>query len=164
MKASVDEYRSKVEAFSGSKKSRDFLYLDEMLTRALLQLDNVDPDGRDDVRQARRAVIKGINAAISLLESKATEPEKEQKEKTPTPADTQEAATEAKADQKSENKEVKEQPADKPEGDAQTQENPQVGEEAKKEEAQNTTEAAGGQQAESTSEVNQKESEEKKAT
>ncbi|ROT83194.1 putative BAG domain-containing protein Samui isoform X1 [Penaeus vannamei] len=98
VKASVDEYRAKVEAFSGSKKSREFLYLDEMLTRALLQLDNVDPDGRDDVRQARRAVIKDINAAISLLESKAAEPEQAQKEKTPTPVATHEAAAEPKVD------------------------------------------------------------------
>ncbi|ROT61511.1 hypothetical protein C7M84_020706 [Penaeus vannamei] len=72
VKASVDEYRAK--------------------------LDNVDPDGRDDVRQARRAVIKDINAAISLLESKAAEPEQAQKEKTPTPVATHEAAAEPKVD------------------------------------------------------------------
>lgn len=68
----------KVEEYKGGKKDREFLYLDEMLTRALLELDNVDPDGCDDVRQARRAVIKGINAAISKLEEKATTPLQEE--------------------------------------------------------------------------------------
>ena len=71
--ASVAEHRQGVEAFTGQRKDRQFLYLDEMLTRCLLQLDNVDPDGRDDVRQARRNVIKDINAAIALLETKANE-------------------------------------------------------------------------------------------
>lgn len=45
-----------------------------MLTRALLQLDNVDPDGCDQVRQARRGVIKDINNAITKLESLAKDP------------------------------------------------------------------------------------------
>lgn len=75
VRASVEEYREKVNAFEGTKKNREFLYLDEMLTRALLQLDNIDPDGCDDVRQARRAAIKDINAAISALETKASEPQ-----------------------------------------------------------------------------------------
>ncbi|XP_064097410.1 BAG domain-containing protein Samui-like isoform X2 [Macrobrachium nipponense] len=83
VQASVDEYIAKVDAFTGVKNDREFLYLDEMLTRALLQLDNVDPDGREDVRQARRAVIKNINAAISALETKATDAAKKNKEKTP---------------------------------------------------------------------------------
>lgn len=74
----VKDLAGKVDEFTGGKKDRDFLYLDEMLTRALLELDNVDPDGCDDVRQARRAVIKEINAAISKLEEKAKTPQQEQ--------------------------------------------------------------------------------------
>ena len=67
---SVDEYKAEVSQYKGGKgkKDRQFLYLDEMLTRALLKLDDIDPDGRDDVRQARRALIKDINSTISTLE------------------------------------------------------------------------------------------------
>lgn len=74
MRGTVAELREKVEGFKGTKKDREFLYLDEMLTRALLQLDNVDPDGCDQVRQARRGVIKDINSAISKLEALAKDP------------------------------------------------------------------------------------------
>ncbi|KAG7163722.1 BAG domain-containing protein Samui-like, partial [Homarus americanus] len=82
IRASVEEFRSKVDVFTGTK-NREFLYLDEMLTRALLKLDNIDPDGRDDVRMARRAVIKDINASISLLEAKASETETKLKAQEP---------------------------------------------------------------------------------
>ena len=74
VRGTVADLTQTVTAFQGTKNDRDFLYLDEMLTRALLQLDNVDPDGCDDVRQARKAVIKDINAAISKLESLAKDP------------------------------------------------------------------------------------------
>ncbi|XP_050699986.1 trithorax group protein osa-like isoform X3 [Eriocheir sinensis] len=83
--ATVKDLVGKVEEYKGGKKDREFLYLDEMLTRALLELDNVDPDGCDDVRQARRTVIKGINAAISKLEEKATTPLKEDQNTQPPP-------------------------------------------------------------------------------
>lgn len=90
----VKDFAGQVEKFKGGEKNREFLYLDEMLTRALLELDNVDPDGCDEVRQARRAVIKEINAAIAKLEEKAktpqekTKPEQETNMETPTPAPT----------------------------------------------------------------------------
>lgn len=78
-----------VSRFQGTKKDREFLYLDEMLTRALLQLDNVDPDGCDDVRQARRTVIKDINAAIGKLEALAKDPMPEEpKEAVQEPVET----------------------------------------------------------------------------
>ncbi|KAK3863715.1 hypothetical protein Pcinc_030542 [Petrolisthes cinctipes] len=76
---SVANYSDLVGKFSGGRKSKEFLYLDEMLTRALLLLDNVDPDGRQDVRQARRTVIKEINASIAALEAKAVEGDKLEK-------------------------------------------------------------------------------------
>lgn len=87
---SVAEYSERVAKFTGGRKSKEFLYLDEMLTRALLQLDNVDPDGRQDVRQARRAVIKEINSSISALEAKANEGDKLEKEVEQPPAEPME--------------------------------------------------------------------------
>ena len=58
----------RVQAFHGQRNDREFLYLDEMLTRILLKLDDVE--GRDDVRQARRQAIASIQRCINLLESR----------------------------------------------------------------------------------------------
>ena len=72
---------NKVDQFGGTKKDKEFLYLDEMLTRALISLDDIDPDGNNEIRLARKALIKDINSKISLLEKKAT------KEKSPSNGD-----------------------------------------------------------------------------
>ena len=61
----------RIEAFNGrDRRDRDFVYLDEMLTRLLLKLDNVEVEGRDDVRLARKGAITSIQRCINLLESK----------------------------------------------------------------------------------------------
>ena len=73
IRANNEEIMKRVDNFKGTKKDRDFLYLDEMLTRALISLDDIDPDGKDDVRQARKALIKDINSKISLLDKIVSE-------------------------------------------------------------------------------------------
>nr|SVE74000.1 EOG090X0OY9 [Daphnia atkinsoni] len=60
----------RIEEFRGDRHDRGFLFLDEMLTRLLLKLDNVQVEGRDDVRSARRQAISSITRCINLLESK----------------------------------------------------------------------------------------------
>nr|SVE85310.1 EOG090X0OY9 [Daphnia pulex] len=60
----------RIEEFRGDRHDRGFLFLDEMLTRLLLKLDNVQVEGRDDVRVARRQAIASITRCINLLESK----------------------------------------------------------------------------------------------
>nr|SVE73370.1 EOG090X0OY9 [Ceriodaphnia reticulata] len=60
----------RIETFRGDRHDRGFLFLDEMLTRLLLKLDNVQVEGRDDVRHARRQAIASITRCINLLESK----------------------------------------------------------------------------------------------
>nr|SVE76202.1 EOG090X0OY9 [Daphnia hispanica] len=60
----------RIEEFRGDRHDRGFLFLDEMLTRLLLKLDNVEVEGRDDVRSARRQAIASITRCINLLESK----------------------------------------------------------------------------------------------
>lgn len=47
------------------------MYLDEMLTRELIKLDDIETEGRENVRQARKNAIKSIQDTISLLETKA---------------------------------------------------------------------------------------------
>ncbi|XP_014662852.1 PREDICTED: BAG family molecular chaperone regulator 3-like [Priapulus caudatus] len=66
----VDE----VAAFSGAAGDKRFLFLDEMLMRQLLRLDDVETAGRDDVRAARRAAVREIQSAISRLEAKCCRP------------------------------------------------------------------------------------------
>ena len=61
----------RIENFSGDKKDKEYLYLDDMLTRHLCALDAVDACGRDDIRQIRRDSIRKINRCLSLLDSKA---------------------------------------------------------------------------------------------
>lgn len=60
----------RIQAFQGERNDRDFIYLDEMLTRLLLKLDNVPVEGRDDIRLARKGAISAIQECIQLLESK----------------------------------------------------------------------------------------------
>ena len=55
----------------GSRQDKEYIYLDEMLTRELLKLDDIETEGRENVRQARKNTIKSIQDTISLLETKA---------------------------------------------------------------------------------------------
>lgn len=61
----------KVEHFKGTtKKAREYVYLDEMLTQNLLKLDNIDSEGSESIKHARREAIKCINKCIEVLEAK----------------------------------------------------------------------------------------------
>ena len=74
----VKELVKQLEKFQGSKESKEYKYLDEMLTRNLLALDGLNLEGRDDVRQVRKESIKSINRCLSILESKASGANNEQ--------------------------------------------------------------------------------------
>uniref|UniRef100_A0A1B0C9F6 Putative bag family molecular chaperone regulator 3 n=1 Tax=Lutzomyia longipalpis TaxID=7200 RepID=A0A1B0C9F6_LUTLO len=68
----VLELMFKVEAFQGtSRTDKEYLWLDEMLTRNLLKLDTIDTQGNDRIRLARREAIKCIQASLAVLEAKA---------------------------------------------------------------------------------------------
>ena len=86
----VRELAEKVNVFNKNCSEKDYLYLDEMLTRCLIQLDDVEVEGKDDLRQARREVIKSIQKCISDLEVKA--------EKQPMNADVTETEVEPMAE------------------------------------------------------------------
>lgn len=68
----VDSLAEQVKAYSGkSRKDKEYMYLDEMLTRELIKLDDIETEGRENVRQARKNAIKTIQETIGLLESMA---------------------------------------------------------------------------------------------
>lgn len=71
----VDEFAAQVEKYNGtSRTEKQYLYLDEMLTRNLIKLDTIEVEGNESLRVARKNVIKSIQKAISLLESKVPIP------------------------------------------------------------------------------------------
>lgn len=72
IKEDVSKLMEQVEQFTGKTKDKQYIYLDEMLTRNLLKLDDIDTQGQENIRVTRKEAIKCIQAAISLLETKAT--------------------------------------------------------------------------------------------
>lgn len=73
----VMELMSCVENFKGTRKDREYLYLDEMLTRNLIKLDNIETEGKENIRLARKEAIKCIQTCISNLEARAQAKEHE---------------------------------------------------------------------------------------
>lgn len=67
----VSSLMQQVEAFTGKSKDKHYLYLDEMLTRNLIKLDNIDTQGQESIRSARKEAIKCIEKTIGILEAKA---------------------------------------------------------------------------------------------
>ncbi|KAM7357338.1 BAG domain-containing protein starvin isoform 2-T16 [Cochliomyia hominivorax] len=72
----VLDLMSRVEKFSGTRADKEYVFLDEMLTRNLLKLDNIDTNGKESIRLARKEAIKCIQASINVLEAKAEENKK----------------------------------------------------------------------------------------
>lgn len=62
---------TEVENFAGTKNDKQYLFLDEMLTRNLIKLDTIETDGKENIRQARKEAIKCIQKCIAVLEAKA---------------------------------------------------------------------------------------------
>eukprot|EP00092_Neocalanus_flemingeri_P005219 GFUD01005612.1.p1 GENE.GFUD01005612.1~~GFUD01005612.1.p1 ORF type:complete len:686 (-),score=125.74 GFUD01005612.1:1051-3108(-) len=73
IKEEVDILLDKIENFQGTKKDKEYLYLDEMLTRHLIALDGIEPEGKTEIRQMRKESIKSVNRCLSLLDHKVTE-------------------------------------------------------------------------------------------
>lgn len=72
IQASVLDLMSRVETYDGSDR-KEYAFLDEMLTQNLLKLDDIDAEGKENIKNARREAIKCINSLISLLEAKKDE-------------------------------------------------------------------------------------------
>ncbi len=67
----IQSLMDQVDNFNGTRKDKNYIILDEMLTQNLLKLDTIDTDGKEKIKQARREAIKCINTCISVLEAKA---------------------------------------------------------------------------------------------
>lgn len=73
IKEEVDILMAKIDNFKGTKKDKEYLYLDEMLTRHLIALDGIEPEGQTEIRQMRKESIKSVNRCLSLLDHKVTD-------------------------------------------------------------------------------------------
>lgn len=71
VRRAVEGLAAQIEAFTGCKGDKEYLYLDEMLTRHMLSLDGIDTGGRDDIRGLRKEAIRSINRCLSLLDLQA---------------------------------------------------------------------------------------------
>ena len=63
----VESLTNEIKNFNGSKDTKEYRFLEEMLTRQLLALDGIEPDGDTEIRKIRKESIHSVN---SLLDSK----------------------------------------------------------------------------------------------
>lgn len=69
---SLTSLREEVSKFKGAKGSREFLTLEEKLTRQLLSLDAIDTGGEEQIRSARKSTVDQIQELLYILDSIAT--------------------------------------------------------------------------------------------
>lgn len=60
-----------VDEFVGKKTDKNYRCLEELLTKELLELDSVETQGQENVRQARKEAVQRIQAILDQLEKKA---------------------------------------------------------------------------------------------
>lgn len=70
----VAKLEQEVKSFTGKKNDKKYLLLEELLTKELLALDSVDPEGRADVRQARRDGVRRVQTILEELEQLEEQP------------------------------------------------------------------------------------------
>lgn len=70
----VAKLEQEVKCFNGKKNDKKYLLLEELLTKELLALDSVDPEGRVDVRQARRDGVRRVQTILDVLEQMEDQP------------------------------------------------------------------------------------------
>merc|ERR1712130_2797 len=63
----VESLMEKIRNFSGSKQDKEYLYLDEILTRHLIALDGIEPEGQSEIRQMRKESIKSVIAGWTSI-------------------------------------------------------------------------------------------------
>ncbi|EDO49471.1 predicted protein [Nematostella vectensis] len=62
----------RVLEFSGKKTDKEYLFLSEMLLRGILTLDEIETQGVETVKQARRGAVREIQGYLDKLEEKVS--------------------------------------------------------------------------------------------
>ena len=73
----VKKLESEVDSFKGTAQDKQYRYLDEYLTRNLIRLDQIETNGDQEIRLARKNAITLIENVISKLENNGKAPTKE---------------------------------------------------------------------------------------
>ena len=66
----AEEIQQRLDTFTGQKSDKEYLFIEEMLTRMLIKLDNVNSEGSPEIRDARRQAVKQIQGQLDQLELK----------------------------------------------------------------------------------------------
>lgn len=61
---------ARIRSFQGKKSDREYLMLDELLTRALLSLDQIDSGGVEEVRVRRKKLVQYAYSLVEHLEGR----------------------------------------------------------------------------------------------
>ena len=65
----IDTLGDNVKEYSGMRGEKEYLLIEELLTRSLLKLDEIDSEGVLRVQTARKAAVKRVQALVKELES-----------------------------------------------------------------------------------------------
>ncbi|XP_068757176.1 uncharacterized protein [Montipora capricornis] len=68
----AQELVPRVMKFEGSREDKEYLYLEEHLTRLILALDLINADGLENVKLARKSAVKEILNIITDLEARVS--------------------------------------------------------------------------------------------
>ena len=66
----VDVLEPQVCAFSGQRKDKSYIILDESLTKILLRLDMIESNGDEEIRNSRKRLVTRVQSCIDELERK----------------------------------------------------------------------------------------------
>lgn len=97
----MDELESRVENFSGDKKDKQFIILDETMTGLLLKLDMIESNGVEEIRNKRRQLVRQVQDCVQKLESKVVGIVREAEESKSMEVDNTEAVEEEESVQNS---------------------------------------------------------------
>lgn len=69
----LSEIQGEVLSFGGNRTDKNYIRLEELLTKQLLTLDAVDPLGEEKCKAARKQAVKLAQNILSYLDMKSDE-------------------------------------------------------------------------------------------
>ena len=72
IRENVEKLLKDIESYKGSKETKAYKYLDEMIKQSLIELDTINVGGRDDIRIARKDTVHFIKSCSTKLNKRAS--------------------------------------------------------------------------------------------
>ena len=73
VRGNLSAIQGEVRSFSGNRSDKNYILLEELLTKQLLALDTVDPQGEEKCKAARKQAVKLAQNILSYLDMKSDE-------------------------------------------------------------------------------------------